>query len=180
MRRFHHGGLLVRPDAGIRTPKDLEGKKVGVRAYSVTTGVWLRHVLIEEFGLDSSKVTWVVDDEEHVTGLKLPSNVIHAAPDNSLADMMAKGELAMNSAGVDKAAVVHSSTPYGFDNSYVVDSCATYPGRLAAVGSVDVLQPDAPARLRAWVEQGLSGLRLFTGGSTTRALPATRPSWAAR
>src|SRR5262249_7296440 len=60
-RRFHHAGLLVRPDAGITTPKDLEGKKVGVRAYSVTTGVWTRGILIDEFGLDSSKVTWVVD-----------------------------------------------------------------------------------------------------------------------
>src|SRR6201991_2969925 len=59
MRRFHHAGLLVRPDAGIKTPKDLEGKKVGVRAYSVTTGVWTRAVLIDEYGLDSSKVTWV-------------------------------------------------------------------------------------------------------------------------
>lgn len=94
VRRFHHAGLLVRPDAGIKTPKDLEGKKVGVRAYSVTTGVWTRQVLIDEFGLDSSKVTWVVDDEEHVTQLKLPSNVIHAPEGTSLADMMASGELA--------------------------------------------------------------------------------------
>ena len=94
VRRFHHGGLLVRPDAGIKTPKDLEGKKVGVRAYSVTTGVWTRQVLIDEFGLDSSKVTWVVDDEEHVTQLKLPSNVIHAPAGSSLAEMMANGELA--------------------------------------------------------------------------------------
>ena len=93
VRRFHHGGLLIRPDAGIKTPKDLEGKKVGVRAYSVTTGVWTRQVLIDEFGLDSSKVTWVVDDEEHVTQLKLPSNVIHAPEGTSLADMMASGEL---------------------------------------------------------------------------------------
>lgn len=54
-RRFHHAGLLIRPDAGIRTPKDLEGKKVGVRAYSVTTGAWTRGILIDEFGLDSSK-----------------------------------------------------------------------------------------------------------------------------
>lgn len=91
VRRFHHGGLLVRPDAGIKTPKDLEGKKVGVRAYSVTTGVWTRQVLIDEFGLDSSKVTWVVDDEEHVTQLKLPSNVVHAPQGSSLAEMMASG-----------------------------------------------------------------------------------------
>jgi 4,5-dihydroxyphthalate decarboxylase len=94
MRRFHHAGLLVRPDAGIRTPKDLEGKKVGVRAYSVTTGVWMRGVLIDEFGVDLSKVTWVVDDEEHVTQLQLPPNVVHAPEGRSLADMMASGELA--------------------------------------------------------------------------------------
>ncbi len=101
VRRFHHAGLLVRPDVGIREPKDLEGKKVGVRAYSVTTGVWTRQALIDDFGLDSSKVTWVVDDEEHVTQLKLPPNVIHAPEGRSLAQMMADGELA---AGFDAAA----------------------------------------------------------------------------
>jgi len=93
-RRFHHAGLLVRPDAGVKTPKDLEGKKVGVRAYSVTTGAWTRGILIDEFGLDSSKVTWVVDDEEHVAQLQLPANVVHTPDGTSLADMMANGELA--------------------------------------------------------------------------------------
>lgn len=93
MRRFHHGGLLVREDAGIREPKDIEGKKVGVRAYSVTTGVWTRGILIDEYGLDDSKVTWVVDDEEHVRELKLPSNVVHAPEGRSLAQMMREGEL---------------------------------------------------------------------------------------
>ena len=92
-RRFHHDGLLVRDDAGIRQPKDLEGKKVGVRAYSVTTGVWTRGILVNEFGLDSSKVTWVVDDEEHVTQFKLPPNVEHVAEGKSLASMMASGEI---------------------------------------------------------------------------------------
>lgn len=92
-RTFHHHGLLVRPDAGIRSPKDLEGRKVGVRAYSVTTGVWTRAILMEEFGLDSSKVTWVVDDEEHVAELVLPPNVVKAPEGRSLADMMADGEL---------------------------------------------------------------------------------------
>src|SRR5262245_36282136 len=109
MRRFHHAGLLVRPDAGIKSPKDLEGRRVGVRAYSVTTGVWTRSVLIEEFGLDSSKVTWVVDDEEHVAALRLPPNVVHAPPGRSLAGMMAEGELA---AGFDgNAGVGRSGSP---------------------------------------------------------------------
>lgn len=93
MRRFHHGGLLVRPESGIRRPKDLEGRKVGVRAYSVTTGVWTRGILIDEYGLDASKVTWVVDDEEHVTQLRLPANVAHAPPGKSLVGMMASGEI---------------------------------------------------------------------------------------
>jgi 4,5-dihydroxyphthalate decarboxylase len=93
MRRFHHGGFVVRPDAGIKVPKDLEGKKVGVRAYSVTTGVWTRGIFANEYDMGSSKVTWVVDDEEHVTTLKLPPNVVHAPDGKSLARMMASGEL---------------------------------------------------------------------------------------
>lgn len=101
VRRFHHSGMLVRPDAGIKTPKDLEGRRVGVRAYSVTTGVWIRQVFIDEYGLDNSKVTWVVDDEEHVTELALPSNVIHAPNGRSLADMIATADL---DAGVEAAA----------------------------------------------------------------------------
>ncbi len=111
VRRFHHGGLLVRPDAGIEHPKDLEGKQVGVRAYSVTTGVWTRQVLIDEFGLDSSKVTWVVDDEEHVTQLKLPENVIHAPEGSSLADMMARGELVAGFGGA--AGIGRTGAPTG-------------------------------------------------------------------
>jgi 4,5-dihydroxyphthalate decarboxylase len=109
LRRFHHAGLLVRPDAGIQAPKDLEGRKVGVRAYSVTTGVWTRAVLIDEYGLDSSKVTWVVDDEEHVTQLQLPSNVIRTPSGRSLADMMAEGELAAGFHG--NAGVGRSGSP---------------------------------------------------------------------
>lgn len=72
----------------------------------------------------------------------------------------------MDEAGVAKAAVVHSSTTYGFDNSYVVDACNAHPDRLIAVGSVDVLAPDAPKTIRQWVDRGLAGLRVFTGGST--------------
>jgi predicted TIM-barrel fold metal-dependent hydrolase len=90
---------------------------------------------------------------------------------------------AMDAAGVAKAAVVHSSTTYGFDNSYVVDGCNQYKGRLVAVGSVDVLQPDAPKTILEWKERGLAGLRLFTGGSTKEFDPSeledprSYPAW---
>jgi predicted TIM-barrel fold metal-dependent hydrolase len=78
----------------------------------------------------------------------------------------------MDAAGVAKAAVVHSSTTYGFDNSYVVDACNQYPNRLIAVGSVDVLASDAVSTIRGWVEKGLAGLRVFTGGSTKEFDPS--------
>jgi 4,5-dihydroxyphthalate decarboxylase len=56
MRRFHHSGFVVRPDSGIRAPKDIEGKNVGVRAYSVTTGVWTRGIFINDYGLGQARV----------------------------------------------------------------------------------------------------------------------------
>lgn len=80
---------------------------------------------------------------------------------------------AMDKAGVDKAAIVQSSTCYGYDNSYVVDSIAQCPSRFTGVGSVDMLQPDAPERIRHWVKHGISGFRLFTGGSTAAFDPST-------
>ncbi|GFE74653.1 amidohydrolase [Novosphingobium sp. TCA1] len=78
----------------------------------------------------------------------------------------------MDEACVAKAAVVHSSTTYGFDNSYVVDACNRYADRLIAVGSVDVLAPDAVDTIRSWVDKGLKGLRVFTGGSTKEFDPS--------
>jgi 4,5-dihydroxyphthalate decarboxylase len=111
MRRFHHSGFVVRPDSGIKVPKDLEGKKVGVRAYSVTTGVWTRGIFVNEYGLDSSKVTWVVDDEEHVTQLKLPPNVVHAPEGKSLAGMMDAGEL--HAAFTGNAGIGRAGSPTG-------------------------------------------------------------------
>lgn len=90
---------------------------------------------------------------------------------------------AMNEAGVDKAAVVHSSTTYGFDNSYVVDGCNRFPDRLIAVGSADVAAGDAVPVIRQWVDKGLKGLRIFTGGSTKDfdpielENPAAYPAW---
>jgi L-fuconolactonase len=73
---------------------------------------------------------------------------------------------AMDEAGIQQAAIVQASTCYGYDNSYLADSIAKFPGRLTAVGTVDLLAPDAPDTIRKWLGRGISGLRLFTGGST--------------
>ena len=94
VRAFHHGAILVNTKAGIRSPKDLEGKRVGVnRGYTVTTGVWARGVLQDEHGVDLSKVTWVLSGDEHVAEYKPPANVVPIEPGRKMADMLAAGEL---------------------------------------------------------------------------------------
>ena len=137
MRRFHHGGFAVRPDANIKTPKDLAGKKVGVRAYSVTTGVWTRGIFVNEYGLDASKVTWVVDDEEHVTTLTLPINVVHAPPGQSLQSMMASGEIQAGFTG--PAGVGRSGPPIAnWDmNAPTGGDAGVYPELIAEVEQVE-------------------------------------------
>jgi 4,5-dihydroxyphthalate decarboxylase len=95
VRAFHHGAILVNGKAGIRSPKDLEGKRVGVnRGYTVTTGVWARAVLQDEYGVDLSKITWVLSGDEHVAEYRPPDNVVPIEPGKKMADMLISGELA--------------------------------------------------------------------------------------
>jgi 4,5-dihydroxyphthalate decarboxylase len=93
-RVFHHGAILYNTKAGIRTPKDLEGKKVGVhRGYTVTTGVWIRSILQHEYGVDLSKVTWLLSGDEHVAEYRPPANVKPIEKGQKLEDMLASGEI---------------------------------------------------------------------------------------
>src|SRR5215475_4027485 len=95
VRAFHHGAILVNTKAGISTPKDLEGKRVGVsRGYTVTTGVWARGVLQDEHGVDLSKVTWVLSGDEHVAEYKAPPNVVPIEKGKDMNAMLISGELA--------------------------------------------------------------------------------------
>jgi L-fuconolactonase len=89
----------------------------------------------------------------------------------------------MDAAGIAKAAIVHSSTTYGYDNSYLADAIAAHRQRFTGVFSVDVLAADAVERIKYWLGRGLAGLRLFAVGSTVKtdqswiADPATFPVW---
>lgn len=73
---------------------------------------------------------------------------------------------AMDEAGVAKAAIVHSSTAYGYDNSYVADAVKAVPQRFTGVYSIDALAPDAVKTFDYWLGRGCNGMRLFTTGST--------------
>jgi 4,5-dihydroxyphthalate decarboxylase len=93
VRQFHHSPIVYNIKSGVQSPKDLEGKKVGVRAYTVTTGVWTRGILATEYGVNLDKITWVVVDEEHVQEYRKPANVLER-PGANLAEMLVEGELA--------------------------------------------------------------------------------------
>lgn len=92
-RGFHHRSVVCNVASGIKEPRDLVGKKFGVRAYTVTTGVWTRGILESEYGVDPAQVTWYTDDEEHVTEWVPPANVVQLPPGESLAAMIAAGQL---------------------------------------------------------------------------------------
>jgi ABC-type nitrate/sulfonate/bicarbonate transport system substrate-binding protein len=95
MRAFHHGAILYNAKSAIRTPRDLEGKKVGVnRGYTVTTGLWARSILQHEYGVDLSTVTWVLSGDEHVAEYRPPANVVPIDEGRTLEQMLLSGEIA--------------------------------------------------------------------------------------
>ena len=69
-------------------------------------------------------------------------------------------------AGIGKAVIVQASTCYGHDNSYVADAVAAHPARFTGVFSCDILAADARETMAYWMRRGLTGMRLFTTGST--------------
>ncbi|GAA3525545.1 ABC transporter substrate-binding protein [Amycolatopsis ultiminotia] len=91
-RRFHHADVQCGASSGIRFPGDLAGKRIGVRAYTVTTGVWVRGILHDEYGVDLDTVKWVVDDEDHIEG-RAPANVERVTDGRSLGALLRAGEL---------------------------------------------------------------------------------------
>lgn len=94
VRGFHHGAILVNRNAGIRSPKDLEGRRLGVnRGYTVTTGVWARGVLQQEHGVDLEKITWVLSGDEHVAEYRPPANVVPLEQGRKMEEVVAAGEL---------------------------------------------------------------------------------------
>ncbi len=89
----------------------------------------------------------------------------------------------MDAASVAKSAIVQASTAYGHDNSSVAEAIAAHPERFTGVFSVDVLAPDAVAKMNYWIGRGFSGMRLFTTGSTMPGQatwfddPRSFPAW---
>jgi 4,5-dihydroxyphthalate decarboxylase len=122
--RSQHHTLAYNRERGRLGPADLIGKRVGVRAYSVTTGVWVRGILQEQFGVDIDKIRWVTFEDPHVAEYSDPPTVERAPSSKNMVQMLIDGEL--------DAAVVGDKLP---------------DPRL------EVLIPDFEQAARAWAEQ---------------------------
>jgi len=91
--RFQHHCIGFNKEFGHLDPKDIEGKKVGVRTYAQTTGLWVRGILQHEYGVDLDKVTWLTVDESHLAEYRDPPNCRMLPPGSSIPQMMLAGEL---------------------------------------------------------------------------------------
>jgi 4,5-dihydroxyphthalate decarboxylase len=151
VRGFHHGAIVYNTKLGIRRPKDLEGRKVGVnRGYTVTTGVWVRSILQHEHGVDLDKITWVLSGDEHVAEFQPPSNVVALEKGKTLEAAVAAGELAA-AIGVqvehpDVAPLIPDAERVGFES---LARTGHYPINHVLVVKDAALEahPDLPARL---------------------------------
>ena len=66
LARFQHGHALYNAKAGKLTPRDLNGKRVGIRSFTTTTGAWLRGILANDYGVDLDSIDWVTFEDAHV------------------------------------------------------------------------------------------------------------------
>jgi len=91
--RFQHHCMLYNAERGALTPQTLAGRRVGVRAWSQTTGVWLRGILANDYGLDLDSVRWVTFEDAHVAEYRDPPQIERAAAGKEMTEMLLAGEI---------------------------------------------------------------------------------------
>ena len=89
---FHHRSISRLTGGPIQHPKDLTGRRVGVRSYTQTTGMWVRGALAEDYGIDADRITWVTTEGPHVAEYTEPANVERTS--SSLVDLLRGGDIA--------------------------------------------------------------------------------------
>ncbi len=122
--RGQHHTIAYNAERGALKPSDLNGKRVGIRAYTVTTATWVRGILAGDYGVDLDSIEWITFEDPHVAEYRDPTFVKRAPPGKELAQMLLDGEI--------DAAVVGDKLP---------------DARLKQ------LIPDADAAARAWAER---------------------------
>ena len=170
VRGFHHGAILHNIKAGISSPKDLEGKKVGVnRGYTVTTGVWARAVLQDQYGVDLDEITWVLSGDEHVQSWQAPGNVVPLEAGKKMEDLLDSGEIpaaiGISSDSPDVQPLIANADDVGLE---ALRTSGHYPINHLIVVRNDVLEqhPDvAKAVFDAFVESKRLYLEQLKAGS---------------
>ncbi|MDB5568100.1 MAG: hypothetical protein JWP84_4666 [Tardiphaga sp.] len=91
MARFQHSYAVTNPAAGIVKPRDLEGKRVGIRSFTTTTGAWLRGILANDYGVDLEAIDWVTFEDPHVA--EYVDTTVRAPAGKQIMQMLFDGEL---------------------------------------------------------------------------------------
>jgi len=91
--RGQHHTIAYNGERGTLQPTDLNGKRVGVRAYTVTTGTWVRGILASDYGMDINKVEWVTFEDPHVAEYHDPAIVKRAPAGKEMVQMLLDGEV---------------------------------------------------------------------------------------
>jgi 4,5-dihydroxyphthalate decarboxylase len=91
--RGQHHTIAYNAERGVLKPSDLNGRRVGVRAYTVTTGTWVRGILASDYGVDLNKVEWITFEDPHVAEYRDPDVVKRAPPGKDMLQMLLDGEI---------------------------------------------------------------------------------------
>jgi 4,5-dihydroxyphthalate decarboxylase len=89
--RFQHAYALYRAELGDLKPRDLEGKRVGIRSFTTTTGAWLRGILANDYGVDLHSIDWVTFEDAHVAEFR--DTTVRAPQGKEIIQMLLDGEL---------------------------------------------------------------------------------------
>jgi 4,5-dihydroxyphthalate decarboxylase len=171
MRGFHHGALQCRRDSSIQGPQDLVGKRVGVRAYSQTTGIWLRGILQSDYGVHPDSITWVTAEDAHVLEYQDPPYTQRLPPGADLTAMLMHGEIdaGIALAGLDPAQV----------RTVIPDADAAAGAWYARTGAYPVNHVVCIQRAlleqNDWLAEEL--MRLFTAAKQAATTPSAEQRW---
>jgi 4,5-dihydroxyphthalate decarboxylase len=93
LARFQHPYLVHDASRHPLTPGNLDGRRIGVRSYTVTTAAWIRAILADDHGVDLASIRWVALEEAHVANFDDPPNVVRSRPGQDLLSMLFAGEI---------------------------------------------------------------------------------------
>ena len=89
--RFQHAYAVYRAELGHLKPRDLEGRRVGIRSFTTTNGAWLRGILANDYGVDLNSINWVTFEDAHVAEFR--DTTVRAPAGKAIIQMLLDGEL---------------------------------------------------------------------------------------